>query len=449
MHISNGTAKLDPSSLISYNNHITLLGTPRSNGVLTIMPTGNSSCYTQLNFLLSPCPPGYVLVNESCHCSALVNNSYDLYTYDGILSCDDRSMSVYITPGDWIGYINENGKDINEGNLYTGVCPFGYCKVRKTFRGRLVEIKNHVPLSKSALCRQICVNNRQGILCGQCIPGTSVAFNSESFQCINHSKCHVGLYFYVLFELIPIVVLFAIILYFNISFTNGAAYSIVFAIQHIEMLKIFVHGSVHYENIGYIEALNILYNIFNLEFFKIKRLQFCLWKNANTLDMLAIKYVAIVFAVSLIFLLVYCMNHCCMKYCRRHGSMVHGLTAFLIICYSQCTSITVSILSRVMLYGKGQSNYTSVVYLAGQMEYFGSDHLRYAIPAVLFLCLIIIPVPLIHVLSCDPVLLKLEDQFKMCQLWTRCREHFKPLLDSFQGCFKDNMRCFAGIFFLY
>ena len=81
------------------------------------------------------------------------------------------------------------------------------------------------------------------------------------------------------------------------------------------------------------------------------------------------------------------------------------------------------------------------------MEYFDSEHIRYAIPAVLFLCLIIIPVPLI--LSCDPVLLKLEDRFKMCQLWTRCREHFKPLLDSFQGCFKDNMRCFAGIFFFY
>ena len=438
-NISHGTARLDSSSLISYNNHITLLGTPGSNGVLTIIPTRNSSCYTQLNFSLSSCPPGYLLVNnESCHCSTLVNNSYALY--NGILSCDDKSMSVYITPGYWIGYINESGEDINEHNLHTGVCPFGYCKVQKTFRGQLVEIKNHVPLSKSALCRQICVNNRQRTLCGQCIPGTSVAFNSESFQCINDSKCHLGLYFYVLFELIPIVVLFAIILYFNISFTNGAAYSIVFAIQHIEMLKVFVHGSVHFENIEYIEALNILHNIFNLEFFKIKRLQFCLWKNANTLDMLAFKYVSIVFAVSLIFLLVYSMNHCCMRYCRRRGSMVHGLTAFLIICYSQCTSVTVSILTPLKLQ-------RHVVYFAGQMEYFDSEHIRYAIPAILFLCLIIIPVPLI--LSCDPVLLKIEDRFKMCQLWTRCREHFKPLLDSFQGCFKDNMRCFAGIFFLY
>ena len=33
IHISNGTAKLGALSLISYNNHITLLGTPGSIGV--------------------------------------------------------------------------------------------------------------------------------------------------------------------------------------------------------------------------------------------------------------------------------------------------------------------------------------------------------------------------------------------------------------------------------
>ena len=449
-NISRRAVRLDPSSLISYNNHITLLGTPGSNGVLTIIPTGSHSCYTQLNFSLSSCPPGYDIVDyERCQCSA--SNNYNNW-YRGILNCDNRSMSVYITPGYWIGYINET---LSEDTLYTGVCPFGYCNTHSShiiLKGQFIEIIPQLPLSKSALSQQICVGNRQGTLCGECIPGTSVAFNSDSFQCINDSKCHLGSLYYVLFELIPIVILFAIILHFNISFTNGAAYSIVFAIQHIQMLKITVHGSVHQENSRYIEVVNAVYNVFNLEFFTSEHFLICLWRGANSLDMLAIKYVSIVFAVSLIFLLVYCMNHCCMRYCRRRGSMVHGLTAFLIICYSQCTSVTISILTPLRLQGKGQhytdtfSRYTAV-YLAGQMEYFDSDHIRYAIPAVLFLCLIIIPVPLI--LSCDPVLLKLEDRFKMCQLWTRCRKHFKPLLDSFQGCFKDNMHCFAGFFFLY
>ena len=436
IHISNGTAKLDPSSLISYNNHITLLGTPGSNGVLTIIPTGTSSCSIQLNFSLSSCPPGYVLVNnESCHCSTTTGKYYN-----GILNCN--STTLFVAPGYWIGYINVSNP--TEDNFYTGDCPFGYCN---TYNSDNTFVLVNISVLPVDISKQLCVRNRQGTLCGQCRSGTSVAFNSKSFQCKKDSKCHLGLLFYILFELIPIVILFAIILYFNISFTNGAAYSIVFAIQHIQVLHIAIRGSLRYKNTGYIEVVNALYNTFNLGFFTTEHLSFCLWSGANSLDILAVKYVSIVFAVSLIFLLVYCMNHCCMRYCQRRGSMVHGLTAFLIICYSQCTSVTVNILSRVMLYGKRQNHYIDVVYLAGQMEYFDSDYIRYAIPAILFLCLIIIPVPLI--LSCDPVLLKLEDWFKMCQLWTRCREHFKPLLDSFQGCFKNHMRCFAGFFFLY
>ena len=431
-NISNRTARLDPSSLISYKNHITLIGTPGSIGVLTIIPTGTSSCYTQLNFSLSPCPPGYVLVNnEFCHCSTTAGKYYK-----GILNCN--STTLIVAQGYWVGYINVS--NATEDHFYTGECPFGYCNTYNSDTFAYINI--YVDISY-----QLCTKERNGILCGQCRSGNSVAFNSKSFQCKNDSKCHLGLLFYILFELIPIVVLFAIILYFNISFTNGAAYSIVFAIQHIQVFHIAIRGSLQYKNTGYIETVNALYNIFNLEFFTTEHLSFCLWSGANSLDILAVKYVSIVFAVSLIFLLVYCMNHCCMRYCQRRGSMVHGLTAFLIICYSQCTSITVNILSSVTLSGKEQNRYIHVVYLAGQMEYFDSDHIRYAIPAVLCLCLIIIPVPLI--LSCDPVLLKLEDRFKMCQLWTCCREHFKPLLDSFQGCFKDNMRCFAGFFFLY
>ena len=444
--VSKSSAKLNLSPLTSYNNHITLLGTPGSNGLLTIIPLGvvDHTCSSQLHFSLSSCPPGYVLVNNRCQCSLSANSSN---WYSGILNCDDKDLSIHISPGHWIGYNNDIAEDFNEDRLCTGMCPLGYCTTYNggnKLNGRYVEIKPGSDLSE-----QICVGNRQGTLCGQCTPGTSVAFHSESFQCKSDADCHLGMLFYILSELVPIVVLFAIILYFNISFTNGAAYSIVFAIQHTEVLQIAVRGSIPYKCMWCIEVVRTIYNIFNLKFFTFDQLSFCLWKNTNTLDILAIKYVSIVFAVSLILILVYCMSRCCLRCCQRSGSMVHGLTAFLIICYSQCTSLTVSILTPVTLHGKGQlpCYNRTLVYFEGGIKYFDSKHIYYAIPAVLCLCLIIIPVPLI--LFCDPFLLKLEGRLKMCQFWTRCREPFKPLLDSFQGCFKDHMRCFAGFFFLY
>ena len=70
------------------------------------------------------------------------------------------------------------------------------------------------------------------------------------------------------------------------------------------------------------------------------------------------------------------------------------------------------------------------------------------------LVIIIFPFPLL--LFCDPFLLKLESCLvhhqalkPTCLPWTRLRMKFKPFLDSFQGCFRDDARYFAGLFFFY
>ena len=49
-------------------------------------------------------------------------------------------------------------------------------------------------------------------------------------------------------------------------------------------------------------------------------------------------------------------------------------------------------------------------YFHFHFQYFHGNHIKYAIPAIVFLILIVIPPPLI--LLCDPILLKLED--KLC-----------------------------------
>ena len=83
-----------------------------------------------------------------------------------------------------------------------------------------------------------------------------------------------------------------------------------------------------------------------------------------------------------------------------------------------------------------------------------SNTLPNAIPAVLMLVVVVFPFPLL--LFCDPFLLKLESCLvhhqalkPTCLPWTRLRMKFKPFLDSFQGCFRDDARYFAGLFFFY
>ena len=441
---------LDPVTNVITNNQIILHGLPGKKGIVILTPLGNRGSQVHINFNLSHCPPGYVIHKGSCQCSATMNSTH---WYNGILGCNDTAMAALVTPGFWMGYIGDEEGDKPADNLYTSDCPLGYCnvfyQVQKTSNGRFNQVKSNP--TKKNLESVVCDHNRRGTLCGECVTGTSVYYHSSSYQCNKNKNCHLGFLFYTVSELIPVVILFTVVLYFDISFTSGSAYSIVFMAQQFRSLEITVQGAIHYQSQILLIIATTLYNILNLNFFNIDKLSFCIWSGATTLDTLVMKYVSVVFAISLVLLLVY-LQDCCFSKCRcgRRSSVVQGLTAFLVICYSQCTYVTFNILNQETPKGMGGKHANKVVFLSGEIPYFRDKHLYYAIPAVVCLCLIIVPIPLI--LLFDPLLLRIEDRINWCfyrQPWTRIRDRFKPLLDSFQGCFKDRFRWFAGFFFCY
>ena len=443
---------LDPLSNVITNNQIILHGQPSNykQGTVILTPIGTRGSQVKIHFNISHCPPGYVNHKGSCQCSATMDSTH---WYNGILGCNDTAMAALVTPGFWMGYIGDRERDESADNLYTSDCPLGYCnvfyQVNENSNGRFSQVKSNP--TKNDLEGVICAHNRRGTLCGECVPGTSVYYHSSSYQCNKNNNCHLGFLFYAVSELIPVVVLFTIVLYFDISFTSGSAYSIVFTAQQFRSLEITVQGAIHYQSQSLLTIANALYNILNLNFFTIDKLSFCIWSGATTLDTLIMKYVSIVFAISLVLLLVYLQDYCFSKCrCGRRSSVVQGLTAFLVICYSQCTYVTFNILNQETPRGMGGKHTSKVVFLSGEIPYFRDKHLYYAIPAVVCLCLIVIPIPLI--LLFDPLLLRIEDRISWCfyrKPWTHIRDRFKPLLDSFQGCFKDCFRCFAGLFFCY
>ena len=121
------------------------------------------------------------------------------------------------------------------------------------------------------------------------------------------------------------------------------------------------------------------------------------------------------------------------------------------LCYFQCAKITFKILTPVTLRGKNETENKTVPLFLGDSEYFGPDHLPYAIPAVFVFIVVIIPPPCIFML--EPVLTKLFSwncwNIKVTYHYTKIRMSFMPFLDSFQGCFKDKYRFFAGLYFAY
>ena len=444
------------------DNKIQFTGKPGETSNLTLKIPGTNTG-ASIGIELASCPPGYIIDDDSssCVCSASQNNNS--LTYRGIVGCiENKGVAI---SGYWVGYIlsNENEKP-NQMNLYTTGCPLGFCQYFDNKAGN-GKIKHHYSLAESAsreeMDKVVCTLNRHGTMCSQCKEGYSVYFHSNTNKCGENHHCSIGFVFYLLSELLPITVLFFIIVYFDISLTTGLAYNFFFMIQLMHHMAVSVNGAVDFNPAIIHNIYIVIYNMFNLDFFDIDELSFCLWKGASTLDIISIKYVSFIYAILLILGFVYLFRHCTCgpkgKRCCRNTfsySVVQGLTAFLVISYFQCSHISFLLLDRSSPHGIEGHLLKPLVFWDGSLKYLSPDHLLYAIPALISLIIFIIPFPLI--LTFDGLLLKVESKLairfafiRRLMPWTAIHYKLKPLLDSFQGPFKDQYRFFAGLYFFY
>lgn len=174
------------------------------------------------------------------------------------------------------------------------------------------------------------------------------------------------------------------------------------------------------------------------------------------MDMLAFRLVSVVYGLLLILMTVFVIKKCdChLKRSRFESYVIHGLAAFLILCYVQCAQISFRILNPIYLEGVGFHSSTKLVKYSGNIEYFSLDHLWYALPAVVIISTIVAlpPLFLIWYPAGRKLLSKCRlNELKGIQLVEKMLmiDRMKPLLDSFQSNFKDSCRHFAALYFLY
>ena len=451
---------LHPSSSPIIGEKIQLIGEPHTRTNVTLQTTSLQRAYIKMEVELLDCPPGFKLSEKySCECNA------DAYV--ALFKCNRNLLHSHIIPGFWVGVVSD-GKTPNKTELATTICPF--CDYGNTDPDSTGII---LPRTKTELTDRICGKTRTGTLCGSCRENFTVHFHSPRFLCkpVNTELCKIGWFFYLLSELVPVTVVFITVLVLNINFTSGALNGFILFSQVINTLDI--HASqiitknfpqTFQETISYpSQVYQIIYGFFNLDFFNSESLSFCLWNGASVMDMLAFKYVTILYTLLLIVVVISvisnCGGHCLGKCCRIttiKTSVTHGISTFLIMCYAQCIKVSLSLLISVdlnMVKGSQMKPGTRVWY-DGSMMYFGREHLPYALPAIF--CLVTVglipPVMLLMYPLLNKVLdiLGFEDDSKIYTLFRKLPiSNLKPLLDSFQGCFKDNLRFFAGLYFLY
>ena len=439
-------------------------GNENSTSKLLLDSIGNRVWHITIDIVLKNCPPGFYYNKEKQKCKCL--NA-------GAVSCDLDSQNAYLETYYWMGKIQDYE------DYVVAICPAYYCSSNNTLP---------LPNSTDELNTQICgQNNCSGTLCGRCENGSSVAVNSPHYKCVYCSEeDHViNRLTYVASVYIPLTILFSSIILFSIRLTSAPANAFILFSQMVSStFDLNADGQISFSSFpgnnsqGFVDTYKIIYGIFNLEFVEQFLDPFCVG-DLDTLDVISLDYAVAIFPLVMIvaIVLLYKMKgyfrciSCSIPNCisqrmqssrwstrksiqssrwSTRKSILPAFAAFFLLSFNKF-SMTSSFLvrSQPLLSADGVSINTALVHFDG--HYFYSDplyHSRYLIPAsIVFATFVAIP----SILLLDfPI-----KAFEMCLFKVQFLWRWYPvdkvhiLLDTFQGYFKNKMRCFAGLYFLF
>ena len=111
--------------------------------------------------------------------------------------------------------------------------------------------------------------------------------------------------------------------------------------------------------------------------------------------------------------------------------IIHVICLLLLLSYTSIASTSLLLMRSLTFHGIDKV-YT---YLSPDIEYFHDRHAVYGIVALLCIISIVTGLPLL--LTLEPFI---NHKFNFTKI--------KPLLDQFQGCYKDKYRCFAGYYMI-
>lgn len=463
MEISeNSSIKVDRAYNYISNDEILLYGNTGDTAAITLSSLQSQQRSLIFNMTILPCPPGFKLSplgnsqnSGQCDCAFRTESQYM-----GIEHCNMDEVRAYRKRGYWVGYTETESEMLGEDSLITGYCPLGFCSHSDTLL--LPNSSDRITLN------EIVCDSRSGTLCAKCMRNHSVFYHSLYFTCKHEKYCEYGWVFYILSELLPVTVIFIVILMFNVSFTSGLINGFIFYSQVVVMFHVTADDFIPMPSgvITLNRVLHLFYLFFNLNVFTLDEISFCLFGKATALDVAAFSYITLMYSFFLIIGIVLLMNKLNLRYCYRPlkkcigphwqhtlgGSIIHGLTAFLVLCYAKCAQASILLLSPVVIRGKGKDTINTVVFYSGDITWLSMKHLPYAIPAFIMGTLLVILPPLLLLIYPlhYKVLSALRLSESVCVSFSLHRlNKLKPLMDSFQGSFKDEYRFFSGLYFMY
>ena len=348
---------------------------------------------------LSSCHSGFLYneISQNCEC-------FD--TNNDVVFCS--ASTSMIQRGYWFGEV--------DGKTTTTVCPMSYCDFTSCNTA-----SEFCPLFPERINQ--CNSHRSGTACGDCEKGYTLPFYST--ECINRDKCAtvwttVVILLTVVYWIVLVIVVF-ITMYYKVSI--GYLYAITYYYSIVDVLL----SEYLYISDGLYITINIMYSIVKLTPQFLGKL--CLLEGMSGIDQQFIHYIHPL-AISLMLIIIVVLA----RFSRRLSAVISRgiirVICFLLLLSYTSVTITSLLLLRHLQFYNVDKIYT---YLSPDIEYFQGRHIAYGIIA--FLCIIFIVIGL-------PLLLIVEPFINSKINFVR----IKPLLDQFQGCYKDKYRWFAGYY---
>ena len=406
------------------------------------------------NEVPSTCPPWYFFNGTDCECGNDVN---------GVVYCNPDMNLTFLLNCYCMTYDNITSEIVLGSCIYN--C-FNGSENAALSRSTYHRLPQSVDDLNDVTCTHF---NRHGQLCSRCNQGVFIPAYSYSLHCIHCTYSRYDWIKYIVFALGPLTLFFVIVVTFRVSVTLPPLLVFVQVCHTLSAPQLIRTILASLENMSLkltiARILTSLYGIWNLDFFRTLLPPICL--QLTTLQTLALDYVTAFYPLLLvvftyIFIELHDHNfrpvvflwrpfHRCFVCIRRQWniktSIIDAFATFLVLSYMKLVSVSTDLLLPTRLFNvHGHPSHTLYLYNDASMEYFGREHLPYAILALtVLLFVVILPLVLLVVYPCQC--------FQKCltryQLRARALHTF---MDAFQGCYKDgtngtrDCRWFAAVY---
>ena len=360
------------------------------------LATSSSSHYISEAFYvqLLSCPVGFTLQNGVCNCDPI----FSTYTVECYI--DDSAIEHFANT--WITAHTQ----ANRTKYFISECPMDYCQ---PYSSKLNLLYPDLQ----------CQFNRSGILCSQCQYHLSMVFgSSRCMECTNLSIILISV-----IVIIAGVVLVVVLYILNLTVTNGTISGIIFYANIIS-----INDSVFLVNDNLFKPLKVFISFINLDL----GIETCFYNGMDSYTKMWLQlffpFYLVVIAISIIITSRYSSRVLRLTYSRS----LPILATLFLLSYTGVLRVVLTVLFSYSTIAHLPSDHQQIVWsIDASVPLFG---IKFTILFITCLVLFLLLIPFNITLL-----------FTRCLLQFRIINYYKPLLDAFQGSYKDKYFYWVGL----